>query len=284
MLHQDLLPDPLLLFRMPFQVFFPCCKITHSPAFNPDKKFLLKMGQRHSCSCCLPIKTPLRNFLAGIENGQQNFSSSDLSNGLTDHILIALTSGTPAYSNSNGLANNSVTTLSLEEFSDLVSTHSDVLNNANVLLIAAPVQPSDMESLAKNITEILSKADGSSSDKDLPPHPVSSDSNDLNAVSIAGLHVILVTFFDPKSNAQHPDFISIPDSLLYAGVIAPPLVPSAKSGSAPTATAENTSPFVPSGDDPYTPLKPFEAVQNNEALANHQSAKKASSSTNNRPR
>ncbi|GEM_PF-1531641 len=164
----------------------------------------LQDGSKAQLLLLSPENGSLQDFLAQIENSTASSSGTDADQNqapvFSQNILVALTQGTPALPNSDIVDSGTVTTLSLDEFSNLVSSHSDILQNANVLLVAAQVTPANMEDLAKNISKALSNLQNSANTNNTPIGEESADA--LDNEQGTGLQVILVSLVPDTAGTQ----------------------------------------------------------------------------------
>ncbi|HNQ92893.1 MAG TPA: flagellar hook-length control protein FliK [Alphaproteobacteria bacterium] len=88
----------------------------------------------------------------------QNFLSQlGETTGLPQNVLLALTTGVPSEFLPEGTETNGMASLTLDQLSELVSSHSDALANGNILLVAANVAPEDMEQVAQSLSAALDK-------------------------------------------------------------------------------------------------------------------------------
>ncbi len=240
-----------------------------------------------------PDQNALNDFVSeyGSDADLQDLLSSLKDQGLLSNaILVALTPGTPAVS-TDGLNNAGITTLSLDELSTLVSSNSDALKNANVLLVAAPVQPSNMDELAQSISNALSalknqngtvsvngNTDATSQTngdtaafqvllvrlQPVQSTEVSTNSDTSTAVSSED---IADTFLLPQSDDESD--ISEEDMLLDPALLSALLCGHPQDKFAPIGIVEHASDrartvsaFASSEDGSFAPLAPFEVAQN----------------------
>jgi len=241
-----------------------------------------------------PDQKALNDFVSeyGSDADLQDLLSSLKDQGLLSNaILVALTPGTPAVS-TDGLNDAGITTLSLDELSTLVSSNADALKNANVLLVAAPVQPSNMDELAQSISNALSalknqngtvsingNTDATAQTDDAAAfqvllvrlQPVQSTEVGGNINSDSSFAVssedigdpFLISQSDDESDLSEEDMLLDP-ALLSALLCGHPQDKFAPIGIVEHASdrARSVSAFASSEDGSLTPLAPFEVAQN----------------------
>ncbi|MDY0030147.1 MAG: flagellar hook-length control protein FliK [Pseudobdellovibrionaceae bacterium] len=243
-----------------------------------------------------PDKNALNDFVSefGQDADLQDLLSELNDQGLlSNSILVALTPGTPTVS-TDGLNNSGIATLSLDELSILVSSNADALKNANVLLVAAPVQPANMDELAQSISSALAalKSQDGSISAGKSTGALSTDNSDIadfqvllvrlqpvqsTEVSVAsnadssstdpnGVEIFLSSSVEDGSGLSKEDTILDP-ALLSALLCGHPQDKFAPIGIVEHASdrARSVSAFASpsSGDDALSPLAPFEVAQNN---------------------
>lgn len=125
--------------------------------------------------------------------------------GLPQNVLLALTTGVPSEFLPEGTeSNNGVTALTLDQLSELVSSHSDALTNGNILLVAANVAPEDMEQVAKSLTDALDKFQKLQHSPTVSPTTGPAPADDANDTDISSnpVHLVLVTLV-PASSGEN---------------------------------------------------------------------------------
>ncbi|HOO49808.1 MAG TPA: flagellar hook-length control protein FliK [Alphaproteobacteria bacterium] len=246
-----------------------------------------------------PDQNSLQNFISelGSDADLEDLLAAIKNDGvLSNAILVALTPGTPSSEFGQTLSGNGVATLSLEELSSLVSSNQDALSHANVLLVATPLQPSNMEDLAEQISNAFAGLSNQNSLYTINEQTNGSITGDdlLSEDQETGVQVFLVKFTDADQTQDFDSDVfeiseeavlndtehvlsdedlneedSLDPSLLSALLTSHPQNKIAPQGFSEHASdrAKAVSAFAtPSSDDAlYSPLAPFEAAQNGKA-------------------
>lgn len=240
-----------------------------------------------------PDQNALSNFVSehGSDADLQDLLSSLKDQGLLSNaILVALTPGTPAVS-TDGFNDAGIATLSLDELSTLVSSNADALKNANVLLVATPVQPSNMDELVQSISNALTALKNQNGTVNLNGNAGATSQTAADDDDAAAFQVLLVRLQPVQptevsassstnaENAKAPlplppsdseNDLSEEDMLLDPALLSALLCGHPQDKFAPIGIVEHASDrarsvsaFAPSsGDGLSAPLAPFEVAQN----------------------